>query len=560
MNVFKGLPRLVAASELSRKASMPVGPVERQPTRAFCRSSRRGSVPSMRNYSSTVALLALLTIFLPPCGDACASVLTPATQFLESLSLFKAGDVRGAAAGLHRYLEEYPDDVRAHYFLARFDLLLNDRVEAAAEYDSVKTSTSADSLTYAATLSSLFSLEDQKTKLREELSNMQVSEATRVVDAMNLSPTEKELIKFEINMAQGSFATAILRLANLRSLAPGSTLQFDAMEKDARAAAGNFKEITDKLHWYLYSSFCTGSCTATWARTELPKQNYSLLEYMRLVSNAARLYPLNPWVQDLAFHATLLSAPYEELELFGDKILRAKGSIRVPFYSRQSLFYLVIDSKAQRIYTETNPLQRSNESGAAEMADLVPFELKFADITEISQKASSDLATGALASGSFALKLMPIGVAPNYAFMGLLECLYGEAKQKEVTHNLGAFIAHAAQNDHMRVQLVDSHKVTHDWLTVGTSAFAIGEMIEAGYIKQRVPGDISGSALEENATGIIGENDKQAAMFRSVKSAQKEALGSWSEMLTQRAFGEVVADRDRQLVNNVNDILTASSK
>jgi hypothetical protein len=527
MNLFKGLRGLIALSDASREAWTPVAPapIERQPARIFCRSWRRGSAPSIRDYSSTLVLLALLAICLSSSSQACASVTPLPTQFLESLILFKAGDVRGAAEGLHRYLNEYPDDVRGHYFLARFDLLLNDRKEATAEYNLVKTSTSPDSLTYAAALTSIFSLEDQKTRLQDELSSMKTSEAIHLVDSMNLSPTEKELVKFEINMAQGSIATAMLRLATLRSLAPKSTPQFDAMEKDARTAAGNFKEISDRLHWYLYSSFCTGSCTATWARTELPKQTYSLLEYMRLVSNAARLYPLNPWVQDLAFHATLLSAPYEDLELFGDRILTAKGSIRVPFYSKHSLFYLVIDSTARRIYTETNPLQQSNESGSEEMADLIPFNLGFADITEISQKASADLATGSLASGSFALKLAPMGIAPNYAFMGLLQCLYGEAKQKEVTRNLGAFIAHAVQNDHIHLQLVDSHKLTHDWFTAGVSAFAVGEMIEADYIKQKMPSDMRVTALEENATQIASENDKQAAMFRSVRSTQKGSLG-----------------------------------
>lgn len=477
--------------------------------------------------------------------------------FLRALNYFKNGNVNGATEELHLYLVEHSDDSRARYFLSRFDLQLGRRDEAIHEYNILKLSGKPDDK-YTQTLEAIFKLDDQKRQLTKALADMQPAEAMRLTNDMRLPAREKGLIQFEINMAQGNLANALFTLATLRSTAPQGDAELDAMERDAKTSAQRFKEISDKIHWYLSSSLCTGSCTAKWARIELPKENYSLLEYMRVVLNAARLYPLNPWVQDLAFHAAMLSAPYEDFESFGDKLLEAKGSLRLPFYSKQSIFYVVIDAKRRRIYSEANSLMRSNESGSEDMADWIPFDLSFDEITEISQKAQADLSTGSLAGGSFALKFSPSGVAPNYSFMGLMQCLYGEAKQKEVTHNLGAYIAHVIHNDKVHFKLVDSRKLTRDWMASSTSALALGEMMAADYIRQTKPNEQGADMLAGNAMQIVSANAEQADKVGVIRGAQEEALGNWSHALMKRAFSAVEADRERLLAKDVADVIAKS--
>jgi hypothetical protein len=482
-------------------------------------------------------------------------------RFLLGLRLYREGKVSVAAEELRAYLLDHQEDARGHYFLSRFDLELGIRDESIREFQILKSSAKPQEQTHIADLEVRLypeKLTEQKKRLNRALLDLKADDALTIVDQMALLPREKELIKFEINMAQGNLASAMFRLVTIRATMNGSNYEIDAMEKDARTSARNFKEISDKIHWYLYSSFATGTCTPAWARNELPKQNYSLLDYMRLVSNATRLYPLNPWVQDLAFHAALLSAQYEDFESFGDKLLEAKGSIRLPFYSKQSLFSVVVDSRKRRIYTEENSLVKFNEAGSDEMADWVPFDLTFDEITELSQKAQANLTNGSLATKAFALKFSPSGVAPNYTYMGLMHCLYGEAKQKTVTHNLGAYILHVIHRNNIRTSLVDAQKLTRDWLVSTTSALAIGEMMTADYVRQRNPGDYQADLLAGSAMETITANQEEIGRLKATSGAQKEALGNWTHALVQRAFSAIEADQERLLVKDVDDIIAKS--
>jgi hypothetical protein len=489
------------------------------------------------------------------------STAAPANSFVHALKLYKDGKVSMAEEELQAYLHDHPEDMRGHYFLSRFDLQLGMRDNSIREYNILKSSAKPQEQMHIADLEVRLYPEkivEQKKRLNRALLELKADEAFTIVDEMTLPPREKELIKFEINSAQGNLASAMFRLATLRATAKESSPQVDAMERDARTSAKNFKEISDKIHWYLYSSFATGTCTPEWARNELPKQNYSLLDYMRLVSNATRLYPLNPWVQDLAFHAALLSAQYEDFESFGDKLLEAKGSIRLPFYSRQSLFYVVVDSRKKRVYTEENSLVKLNEAGSEEMADWIPFDLSFDEITEINQKAQSNLTNGSLATKAYALKFSPSGTAPSYTYMGLMHCLYGEAKQKTVTHNLGAYIVHVIHRSNVRTSLVDAQRLTRDWLVSATSALAIGEMMTADYVRQRDPSNSQADLLASNAMETMTANQEEIGRLKSTSSAQEEALGNWTHALLHRAFSAIEADQEQRLVKDVDEIIAKS--
>lgn len=514
-----------------------------------------------RNFAfALVAGVVIFSMFAPAATiSQSVSQVVQRDGFLNALKAFKAGDTKGAADQLRSYLAEHPGDQRAHYFLARFDLKLGLDEEAIRECGLIKSAVKPGDEKYVENIEGLLKLEDQKKQLNKYLAEMKPELAMTLADEMPLAPREKELIRFEINMAQGNLASAMFRLSIIRTSTPEGSPELDAMERDTRTSAQSFKEISDRLHWYLYSPFCNGPCTADRVRIDLPKQDYSLLEYMRLVANAARLYPLNPWVEDLAFHAALLSASYEDLESFGDRLLEAKGSLRVPFYSRRTIFYLVIDSKKRRIYTEVNALMGSNESGSEEMADLIPFDLGFDQVTEISQKAQSDVLTGSLASGSYALKILPQGLAPHYAFMGLMHCLYGEAKQKEITHNLGAYVEHVLRGGKVHATLVDSHKLTRDWVSASTSALAVGEMLTADYFRQAKPDAPGAGLLADNAMQIVTANREEADKLGATKSAQEEALSHWSDALTHRAFSAIEADRERTLIKDVDKIIGESS-
>lgn len=159
-----------------------------------------------------------------------------------------------------------------------------------------------------------------------------------------------------------------------------------------------FREFQAQLQRYLNSSLTNGTCTPEWARATILKQNFSMQEYIRLVANAVRAFPLNPEMLDLAFHAALLTSDYEIIESFGDEILEAKGSIRIPFYSREKRFQLVIDTRNRLITTAPGGI--ANESGSADLASFDSFAIPFASIRSLEQRAPNDTTTGALGSKS----------------------------------------------------------------------------------------------------------------------------------------------------------------
>jgi hypothetical protein len=86
-------------------------------------------------------------------------------------------------------------------------------------------------------------------------------------------------------------------------------------------------------------------------------------------------------------HAVLLSGNYEQMQSFGDQLLKDTGVIRIPFYSSDRFFQLVIDSRNKRIYTEddSHPFQPKWPSKL--WSELLPFNVSFDQIKTLSQKA-----------------------------------------------------------------------------------------------------------------------------------------------------------------------------
>lgn len=382
--------------------------------------------------------------------------------------------------------------------------------------------------------------------------------ALSIVDGMALEPRQKELLRFDIALSQGNLTTAFFGIARIRGMSPSAAPELNAMEKDVRDLAAKFKTISEKIDWYLYSPLSVGSCSTAWAQNELPKKDFSLLEYMRMLQEASKTYPLSPWILDRVFHAALLTASYEDLQSLGDRILDAKGSIKIPFYSRQSLFWVVIDSRKRRLYTEENQAASQNEAGTDDLEDMVAFDLKFDDITALSQKAQSNLSTGGLGSKSYALKIEPSGLAPNYAFMGLSQCLYGESMQKNATRNLGQYIAHVIGVPHLRVQLVDPQKRTKDWGGSVAAALAVGETIAADYLRQTNSGNLAADGLSTSAGQLAEIKIANAEAYGSVRASQEADLNTWNRLQTKRAFSAIESDKARALTKEVDAILTTS--
>jgi tetratricopeptide (TPR) repeat protein len=506
-------------------------------------------------------------------GSACivqadrAACQTPAGQQPDLKALFKRGvelerakNYPSAARVLEQYLEMAPNDP-----LARC-LLLNVYVRSQRKPEAIEQLAKLDREPIPQNLVSAVS------KLRDTVHNFELersldkallalrpTDAMDIIDQMSLNTERKELLKYYVDLRQGNLASALLRSTHLTSPASPQDIPSQPRRQQLMDDAAVFSQIQQRVNWYRYSALTNGTCTADWIRKEIPSMHYEIQkEFVQIIANSQKRFPLNSWVLDHAFLATLLSdRPYEDLESLGDKILEAKGDLRIPFYSGDALFDLVIDGRTRHIKTEPDGHVRSNESGSDKMPRLLSFDVAFDDIRDIDQKASMDLQTGALTNGSYALRLEPGGLAPRYAFMDAIQCLDGEAKQKAVTRNLGQFIAHVVRNSGGKVHLVDPAHKTVDWIRATSTTFAIGTMAGAQVANVANNGATTGETtiVSQEAMKVLAENKKEAASERRISLAQQEEQESWHEELSHVIFSAIESQSVQALTDSEDRLL-----
>jgi hypothetical protein len=260
----------------------------------------------------------------------------------RGVQLARVGHYDEAALSLKEYVRMRPENISAHCLLALVDFRAQRKAESIGEFKIIEnTARTPDSENCLKKLTPTLRPElnhDLEQALDTSLFELKSDEALGTVDKMYLEAHQKELLKFYISRRQGSLANALSHLMTIRTL--NSEAPIESLRKDVAADATLFREIKARVDWYRYSALTNGSVTPDWVRKEIPKQNYSLQEFVRLIANAEQHFPLNGWVLDQAFFATLLAKPYEDVESLGDKILEAKGTLRIPFYSRGSLFLI----------------------------------------------------------------------------------------------------------------------------------------------------------------------------------------------------------------------------
>jgi hypothetical protein len=481
--------------------------------------------------------------------------------FVRAVQLEKQKDYAQSSALLKQYLEKTPGDQLARCLLLNIDVLTHEKLEAIEQLSVLKRSPIPSSLEGIVTkLETSVRNFEMERSLNNALEALKPVDAVGVIDSMYLTSQQKELLKYYIDLRQGNLASALLRAMILdHPSATGSAV----LPSEFRNKVVQDTELLTKLHqridWYRYSALTNGSCTSDWIRQEIPKENYEIQqEYMKLIANSEKEFPLSSWVLDHAFFATLLSdRPYEDLESFGDAILEAKGSLRIPFYARDALFDLVIDARTRHIRTELDPHVRLNESGSDKMQNIASFDLAFDQVKSIDQKASADLASGGLASGSYALRLEPMGLAPRYAFMDAIQCLDGEAKQKAVTEKLGQYIAHVTAASRPKVHLVDPNRKTVDWVRATSTTLAIGTVAGAQVVNVRNNGTavIQTQAVSQEAMKVVAQNKADADAEKRIVLAQNEERKVWHEDLTNLIFSAIDAKGAEVLATVENKLI-----
>ena len=397
--------------------------------------------------------------------------------------LIRRGRFETAAETLAAMLARNPRDHAARYKLILIDVRTNHTVEAAAEYQTMKRYEDPDAQSMVQRLQSILPevtgdpAEEvrRRDELKKALEGFDTSAAYAAVDKLHMDSRSKEIVRTYLDLYKADFPSALLRVAGLsRSDDKDRRHAAETLRQEVERSFADYGKVTREIETYQRSELAMGSFTPTTARVEAGETKFSVHQYVKAVIDGNRLFPLDPRMQDLRFHAVLVSSPaYEDVARVGDEVMRSKGSIHIPFYARDAVFSLVIDARRRRVYTEFAREPHRNEFGTADLEPFRPFDLSFDEIRAVKQKMSPDHALYGLAKGSYFMRFEPAGMeAPNYMFMSLIHCLYGEEIQRAVSRNLADFILHTIGNSSIQASLVDPAKKSRDWMAFGAPEIA----------------------------------------------------------------------------------------
>lgn len=372
--------------------------------------------------------------------------------------------------------------------------------------------------------------QEGKQRLLAALQNFSYADADSAVDQLSASMMQKMILHMVIDSYAARFDTALSRYPQLQTISFADKQRVDAIKQKVLESQKVYDALMSQADVYYHSPLVPSVCGAGLANN--PDLKYiSIRQYGDLVGNLTKTAPLSDDVMDMAFHLTFLTAKYEEVETLGDKILSAKGAIHIPFYSRDRYFTVTIDMRRQRIYTHPDPHPFSARYAPAPggfslkynidhndwNADLVPFDLAFDQIRNLSQKARGKAGGNVtLVPRSYALAFDPAGVAPNYALMHFIFCTEGEEAELLATRNLGLFVVHVIGNPKLKTELADPQKASHG----GGSGW--GDAIVAMYGATHGTTPLGATAMQ-----MATENKARS------EAATQEQQATWQTMLAR---------------------------
>ena len=171
------------------------------------------------------------------------------------------------------------------------------------------------------------------------------------------------------------------------------------------------------------------------------------------------------------------------------------------------------------------------------------------------QVVSSDLNTLSLSEKSAALDLGTQGVAPYYALMTAIHCLYGEHYERRATERLGKFLAEEVGLPAGRVKLVNPDTTTHDALGAVVSAMTITSMavtqtaiqhqqqvaINNEMVRQNLGSQqIQADQIQSAGQNILEQRQNEAGERQDLNDAQRTETAGLEQQawLAERGFDQ----------------------
>jgi hypothetical protein len=393
-----------------------------------------------------------------------------------------------------------------------------------------------------------------------------LDEARQTIAAAQLDPYESLMIGFYLDRAQTHFSSALFSAKRLQALNPSP--QNDALYDDAMAETREFNSLYTRARSYLYDPLATSQCRADTAREMFEQKSWSLSEFMNTASQLVRKYPSHPEVQQFYFLALVFRGTDEAVKSYGDLILTQNGILRIPFFSRDSLYTLEIDRSHKHLRLTPDQKHKQNLGRVDGLRQAETFDLSYPEILSFHQEVSVDLRTLSLSEKSAAVDLGPQGVAPYYSLMTAIHCLYGEKFERAATERLGRFIAGEIGLPADKIKLVNPDGRTRDvfgtLVTTATIATMVVGQVGITHQQQTAPKDSSEQVtlvlqqmqvqqMQDSGMDILAQQAEELARRQDASDSQADELACLETNLVEQGF-------DRALDPDVPSYLTTLTK
>jgi hypothetical protein len=442
-------------------------------------------------------------------------------------TLYSQGKYPELCDYLNSLLEKNPRDYRSRAILIGTLLKIDRQTAALVELQNLSAQTKDSAAKPYVDRASLMvsnwqKQEEVKNKLLLALQNYSYADADSLIDQLAASAAQKGILHMIIDSYAGKFGAVLARNSQLQTMSFVDQKRVDAVKDKITESKNNYNLLMDKADDYVHLA-------CGYNKLKQP----SLADYADVVGKLTRVAPLSPEVIDLVFHVALLSSKYDNLQALGDKILAAKGTIRIPFYTYPEYFDMVIDIKLRTLYTQTHVLRdsqaqcpwpdipgwsfsRSQALRAEFFPQLVPFNLAFDQVKGVSQRMTF-IGHEAVAKHSYVLSFDPEGVAPRYAMDGFMVLEAGEGAILQSTRNLGLYILHVIGNPNIKAELADPEKAKKT-----SHGFGFGDALVAlyGATNGRTP-------LGAAAVQMMADNKAKS------EAAAQEQQATWQAMLVR---------------------------
>jgi hypothetical protein len=497
----------------------------------------------------------------PPDAPEGISVDPDPAQMQKILDDLHAGLAKSASDRASELLRSYPDSIVLNCAAAEAAVVSNERLAVHLALDRLKS--------LAPGQECVTRLDRQYNRmtdpaLRERALDLvragNLEGARQLVISAHLGPSEDLMIQHYLDRAQTHFTNALLRLQQLERTDKASAEKVAALKKETLLQAHDFMELRESAQKFLFTPVGTSFCTPKSARDDFARANLSFSDFFTLSRNLAREYPSNPDVQQVRFMALLLHSPKslpegpeDPLMRYGNSVLEKYGTLSIPFFSRDDQYLLVLDHTQQHITLKVNPTHPKNNGTTDGLRIGQTFDLDYSKVGSLHQSVGSVLPIMGLSQKTAAVDLGAQGLAPYYAMMPVIHCMYGEHYSRRATARLGKFLSAELAIPAVNVKLVDPNGTTHDYLStamaIGTIATMVAGQVGISQEQTLVANNrvvdpnlpleqLQTQSLQSQGQEVLQDLADDSAERKDAEDAQKEDSESMEVELAQQGFDQ----------------------